>query len=203
MGLSFCADFAVTDAGSGAVIDSERLATGLPSMQAPLDSTRIEYAISWPARGAADPPSRCRRWNTTTQGYDSDPTSPTLRAPGWGVAGSGAVTGRPAHAAAAALPSCQRFTFCSSWCAENAPTLSLPPEAAYADLLNQTCTLGIAAAPLWAEALAAGGDEAKSVVTVWRAPDVVCPGGGVEPIEDAAGALFFLRDTREPDDGMQ
>ena len=82
--------------------------------------------------------------------------------------------------------------------AEDAPTLSLPSEAAYADLLNQTCMLGVAAAPLWAEALAAGGDEAKSVVAVWKGPGVVCPGGGTDPIQDAAKAFSDLKEFTAP-----
>ena len=94
------------------------------------------------------------------------------------------------------------FHIATNRTAEDAPALSLPPEAAYADLLNQTCTLGMAAAPLWAEALAAGGDEAKAVAAIWGVQGITCPGGKEQPINDAANAVWGLKELNDPGTAM-
>ena len=78
----------------------------------------------------------------------------------------------------------------------------MPPEAAYADLLNQTCTLGMAAAPLWAEALAAGGDRAKAVTAIWGVQGISCPGNNRQPITDALEAIWLLKELNDPGTAM-
>ena len=82
--------------------------------------------------------------------------------------------------------------------AADASTLRLPPEASYRELLDQTCALGMAAAPLWVEALAAGGERAKSVAMVRGAPGIACADGDRKPINDAGTAFMNLKEMRDP-----